>query len=101
MPHSSAALSAGTAAASARSSCTELDTRCPVPGSYGLDFIATAKMQSGAPERRFLMFRTRRYDPEKLAGSLTAVGWHLDLVIPYGHGDDGKPTMALMLFRKQ
>ncbi len=79
----------------------ELDTRCPVPGSYGLDFIATAKMQSGAPERRFLMFRTRRYDPEKLAGSLTAVGWHLDLVIPYGHGDDGKPTMALMLFRKQ
>lgn len=79
----------------------ELDTRCPVPGSYGLDFIASVKMQNGQPDRRFLMSRTRRYDPQKLAESLAGVGWHPELTVPYGQGADGQPTLALMLFRKK
>lgn len=79
----------------------ELDTRCPVPGSYGLDFIATIKMQAGVPDRRFLMWKTRRYDPVQLAQSLDAVGWHAELTLPYGHASDGQPSMALMLFKKR
>jgi transcriptional regulator with XRE-family HTH domain len=79
----------------------ELDTRCPVPGSYGLDFIATVKMQGGLPDRRFLMSRTRRYDPTKLAESLASVGWQPELVVPYGQGAGGQATLALMLFRKR
>ena len=78
----------------------ELDTRCPVAGSYGLDFIATVQMHSG-PERRFLMWKTRRYDPQKLAAALDTVGWSTDLTLPYGQSPDGQPTMALMLFRKR
>lgn len=79
----------------------ELDTNCPVPGSYGLDFIATAKMQGGLADRRFSMTRWRRYDPKKLADSLAAVGWCPELTVPYAEGADGQPTMALMLFRKK
>lgn len=79
----------------------ELDTRCPVPGSYGLDFMATVKMQGGLPDRRFLMWKTRRYDPQKLAESLAGVGWQPELTIPYGQGASSKPTLALMLFRKK
>jgi transcriptional regulator with XRE-family HTH domain len=79
----------------------ELDTNCPVPGSYGLDFIATAKMQGGLPDRRFSMTRWRRYDPKKLADSLAAVGWQPELTVPYGETSDGYPTMALMLLRKR
>ena len=79
----------------------ELDTNCPVPGSYGLDFIATAKMHGGLSDRRFSMARSRRYNPKKLADSLAAVGWQPELTVPYALGDDGQPTMALMLFRKR
>ena len=79
----------------------ELDTNCPVPGSYGLDFIATARMHNGLPDRRFSMARSRRYDAKKLANSLAAVGWHPELTVPYAPGSDGQPTMALMLFRKR
>lgn len=79
----------------------ELNTNCPVPGSYGLDFIATAKMQGGLPDRRFSMIRWQRYDPKKLAHSLDAAGWHPELTLPYGNDANGQPSMALMLFRKR
>lgn len=79
----------------------ELDTRSPIPGSYGLDFIATVKMHGGLPDRRFLMWKTRRYDPRQLAESLESVGWQAELTLPYGPEFDGRKMMALMLFRKQ
>ena len=79
----------------------ELDTNCPVPGSYGLDFIATAQMHGGLPDRRFSMARSRRYNPKKLADSLATVGWQPELTVPFTLGADGRPTMALMLFRKK
>lgn len=78
----------------------ELDTRCPVPGSYGLDFIATVKMSGGKPDRRFLMWRTRRYDPAKLAATLATVGWQPMKILAYG-SDEGTQNLAMMLFRKQ
>lgn len=77
----------------------ELDTRCPVPGSYGLDFIATVKMAGGKPDRRFLTWKTRRYDPQKLADALSAVGWEPKEILTYG--PDGTKSLALLLFRKR
>ena len=77
----------------------ELDTRCPVPGSYGLDFIATVKMAGGRPDRRFLTWKTRRYDPQKLASTLSAVGWEPVETLIYG--PDGTKSLALLLFRKR
>jgi len=77
----------------------ELDTRCPVPGSYGLDFIATVKLSGGKPDKRFLMWKTRRYDAQKLADTLSAVGWEPKEILTYG--PDGTKSLALLLFRKR
>lgn len=77
----------------------ELDTRCPVPGSYGIDVIATVKMSAGRPDRRFLAWRQRRYDPQKLADTLSGVGWEPREILTYGA--DGSKSLALLLFRKR
>ncbi len=70
-----------------------------VPGSYGFDAIARVKMRDGRPDRRFLMFRVRRYDPKLLSDALADLGWKTIERIDYG--PDGKKTMALMLLQKQ
>jgi hypothetical protein len=66
-----------------------------VPGSYGFDAIARVKMRDGRPDRRFLMWRVRRYDPKLLSESLAELGWKTIERIDYG--PDGKKSMALML----
>ena len=70
-----------------------------MPGSYGLDFIATVKMFGDKPDRRFLTWKTRRYDPQKLADALSAVGWEPKELLTYG--PDGTKSLALLLFRKR
>jgi hypothetical protein len=70
-----------------------------IPGSYGFDAIARVKMRDGRPDRRFLMFRIRRYDPKLLSESLAELGWKTIERIDYG--PDGKKSMALMLLQKQ
>ena len=70
-----------------------------VPGSYGFDAIARVKMRDGRPDRRFLMWRVRRYDPKLLSYSLAELGWKTIERIDYG--PDGKKTLALMLLQKQ
>ena len=77
----------------------ELTPHGGVPGSYGFDAIATVKMRSSEPDRRFLMFRGRRYDPKLLSTSLSEVGWNTIERIDYG--TDGKKTMSLLLLQKQ
>ena len=52
----------------------DLETHCPVPGSYALLAMATVKSSSRA-DRRFSMFRFSRYDPISLAGLLSSIGW--------------------------
>ena len=52
----------------------KLDIYCPVPGSYALHAIATVGSSQRA-DRQFSMFRFTRYDPRKLAESLSAIGW--------------------------
>ncbi len=70
-----------------------------VPGSYGFDAIARVKMRDGRPDRRFLMFRIRRYDPKLLSESLAELGWKTIERLDYG--PDGKKSMALLLLQKQ
>jgi len=70
-----------------------------VPGSYGFDAIAQVKMRDGRPDRRFLMWRVRRYDPKLLSESLAELGWKTIERIDYG--PDGKKSMSLLLLQKQ
>ena len=63
-----------------------------VPGSYGFDAVARVKMRDGRPDRRFLMWRVRRYDPKLLSESLAELGWKTIERIDYG--PDGKSLGA-------
>jgi len=56
-------------------------------------------MAGGKPDRRFLMWKTRRYDPQKLADTLDAVGWEPKQILIYG--PDGTKNLAALLFRKR
>ncbi|HNN97912.1 MAG TPA: helix-turn-helix transcriptional regulator [Pseudomonadota bacterium] len=72
----------------------ELETRCPVPGSYALHAVATVKSSQRA-DRRFCLFRFGRYEPAQLAQCLGELGWHEVTACVYS-GEH-----ALCLYRKQ
>jgi transcriptional regulator with XRE-family HTH domain len=74
-----------------------LDTQCPVPGSYALDAVATVQSR-GRADRQFSLFRFRRYDPSKLAECLSGLGWDEIGVMPYGGADQ---PASLRLFCKR
>lgn len=74
-----------------------LETGCPVPGSYALDAVATVRSRS-QPERRFSMFRFKRYDEEKLRQSLARFGW--DRVASLSFGVAEKATVAMLLVKR-
>lgn len=76
----------------------ELETRCPVPGSYCLDTIATVKLADGR-EKQFSIFRFKRYDPQGLIQLLAGLGWESVAQYPYGPNQE-KPNMELLLFRR-
>ncbi len=71
----------------------QLDTHCPVPGSYALHAIATVKAPERA-DRQFSMFRITRYDPAKLAECLREIGWEEIGALGYAG------THSLRLYRK-
>ena len=52
----------------------DLETQCPVPGSYALHAVATVQSSQRA-DRQFFLFRMGRYDPVQLAHCLGALGW--------------------------
>ena len=52
----------------------DLQTRCPVPGSYALHAVATVKSSQRA-DRQFSLFRMGRYDPAQLTQCLSEIGW--------------------------
>lgn len=60
-----------------------LETHCPVPGSYALHAVATVKSSHRA-DRQFSLFRFGRYDFTKLTDSLSEIGWEEHGAIPYG-----------------
>jgi len=51
-----------------------LETQCPVPGSYALHAVATVKSSQRA-DRQFSLFRLGRYDPAQLTQCLSEIGW--------------------------
>jgi transcriptional regulator with XRE-family HTH domain len=70
-----------------------------IPGSYGMDYIATVRMRDGRPDRRFLMQRTRRYEPTQFADSLAEIGWKM--LERMDSGPDNVHTQSLLLLQKQ
>ncbi len=77
----------------------ELDTLCPIRGSYEALYVAKASMICGRPERRFVMFRCKLYDPSRLLECIETLGWKCQLLKPYASNERNKNM--LMLLRKE
>ena len=75
-----------------------LDIQCVMPGSYAIDAIATVKAD-GCPDRRFSMFRFKRYDVTKLAQCLAQLGWEQLTALPCGN--PASSPGIVMLFCKR
>ncbi len=73
----------------------ELNTMCPVPGSYELVVNAQVERGNGA-QQRYMIFRLRRYDPAGLQKCLASLGWRVLMTLTYGPGD----CMAVMLLER-
>ena len=73
----------------------ELDTQCPIPGSYALDAVATVKTRDQA-ERRFSMFRFKSYDEALLVQSFARLGWECLQSLPIGPQEHAPLAMLLM-----
>lgn len=76
----------------------DLTTHCPVPGSYELNNICHVKMRDGL-ERRYMVFRVKRYDAERLEQCLDGLGWQCLATLKYGVG--AEKTAAVMLLRRK
>ena len=76
-----------------------LDVHCLVPGSYGIDAVATVKTHNNR-EKRFSVFRFKRYDSKQFAEFLSALGWELLAESPFGAASSA-PVDTLLLFRKR
>jgi transcriptional regulator with XRE-family HTH domain len=74
---------------------TSLDTECPLAGSYAVDIVASVRTRS-QPERRFSMFRFKRYDEEKLSQSLARFGWKKLASLSFGGAEQATETMLLV-----
>jgi len=68
---------------------------CLIPGSYQLDAIATVRTRSQT-ERRFPMFRFKRYDEALLAESLARFGREKLIAPPMGESDRAPVAMLLV-----
>ena len=82
------------------SSCSfsmELDTHCPIPGSYALDAVATVKTKDQRV-RRFSMARIKSYDESLLCDTLSRFGWECLLSLPIGPQEHA--PLALLLQKR-
>ena len=73
----------------------QLVTHCLIPGSYQMDAIATVRTRSHT-ERRFSMFRFKRYDEALLAESLSRFGWEKLITLPIGESERAPVAMLLV-----
>ncbi len=76
----------------------ELTVHCPVPGSYELNNVCRVKMRDGS-EKRFMLWRVKRYDPARLTSCLDGLGWECLTLLKYGVG--AQKTAAVMLLRRK
>lgn len=72
----------------------ELGTNLIVPDSYAIEANATVKAKDG--EKRFTMFRFKRYDATQLIASLKGVGWDLAGAFPYGSKIDERAQIVVL-----
>jgi transcriptional regulator with XRE-family HTH domain len=77
----------------------ELETQCAMPGSYALDILATVKA-TGFPDRRFSIFRVKRYDTAMLAQCLARLGWEQLTELPSGITKDSPSCVTLFVKRQ-
>jgi len=77
---------------------TRLNVHCPVPGSYEVLCIIIATMRD-RQERRFQMWRVKRYEAAGLSQCLDDLGWETLATLKYGPG--GEKTAAVMLLRRK
>jgi hypothetical protein len=70
-------------------------TQCLIPGSYALDAVATVRTKNQT-ERRFSMFRFKRYDEALLTESLTRFGWEKLVSLPIGESERAPVAMLLV-----
>ena len=68
---------------------------CLIPGSYQMDAIANVRTRSHA-DRRFSMFRFKRYDEVLLAETLARFGWEKLVARPIGESDRAPVAMLLV-----
>ena len=66
----------------------ELDIDRPIQGSYGLQFIAEARI-TGGTSHRFCMWTVRRYSLPDLVQCLRNIGWEVVGQFPYGSTESG------------
>ena len=66
-----------------------------VAGSYQIDAIANVRTRSHA-DRRFSMFRFKRYDEALLAETLARFGWEKLVARPIGDSDRAPVAMLLV-----
>ena len=72
------------------------EAQCPIPGSYMLDNIAILNVR-GQQEKRFSIFRHKRYDEASLTRALARFGWHCLTSIEFG---PEKNTVAMLLVKR-
>ena len=75
---------------------SELSTHCLIPGSYAVESWADVEKE-GEPLRRFLVWRVKRYDLEKLSESLRSLGWNTLQTWKYGP----EKLAAVLLIQRQ
>ncbi len=76
----------------------ELNTSCPVPGSYALEAIATVKL-TGRRQKVFSMHRWRKYNPKLLSEHLKTMGWETLALLP--SGSSAKNQASVLVLRKR
>lgn len=76
----------------------QLNADCSVPGSYSLD-AQLKVVESSGQERKFVVWRVKRYEPEQLTEWLAQRGWQRIYFSQFGH--HGRNQMGLMLLQKR
>ncbi len=71
--------------------------RCTLAGSYEITFCASVTFDGGR-QRRFEVFRVRRYDVPKLTSELNDLGWRCVFSALYGPAPE---HMAMLLLQRQ
>lgn len=74
-----------------------IDSRRPIPGSYGLQFVAHIKLEDGKM-REFVAWNVRRYNLDKLSEAIQSLGWAEVGRFPFS--ETARPQ-TLLMFQRQ